>query len=151
MLDSFIAYGYAGLFAASFLAATILPIGSELLFGTMVLAGFDVWICIIAAAIGNWLGGMTNYYLGRLGKLEWAEKHLKIKHKTMLKIQKAAAGLGAWLAFFSFLPAVGDFIAFILGYMRANVYIVNFSMFLGKFIRYLLLAYGLIYGINLFS
>lgn len=148
MLDSFIEYGYFGLFAAAFLAATILPIGSEILFATMIWAGFDVWLCIISASIGNWLGGMTNYLLGRLGKIEWAEKHLKIKHKTMLKIQKAASGYGAWLAFFSFLPAVGDFIAFILGYMRANVYIVNFAMFLGKFLRYIALAYGIVYGIQ---
>lgn len=148
MLDSFIEYGYFGLFAAAFLAATILPIGSEILFATMIWAEFDVWLCIIAASIGNWLGGMTNYLLGRLGKIEWAEKHLKIKQKTMLKIQKATSGYGAWLAFFSFLPAIGDFIAFVLGYMRANVYIVNISMFLGKFLRYIALAYGIVYGIK---
>jgi len=47
------------------------------------------------------------------------------------------------MAFFCFLPAVGDIIAIALGYMRANVYIVNVSMLLGKFVRYVALMYGL--------
>jgi membrane protein YqaA with SNARE-associated domain len=46
------------------------------------------------------------------------------------------------MAFFSFLPVVGDLIAIALGYMRANVYIVNVSMFAGKFARYAAIMYG---------
>jgi Predicted membrane protein len=92
--------------------------------------------------VGNWLGGMTNYYLGRLGKTEWIEKYLKVKKEKIEKIQQWLHGKGAVMAFFSFLPAVGDIIALALGYMRANVYIVNICMFLGKFIRYVMLMYG---------
>lgn len=151
MLEFFAQYGYIGLFTTSFLAATILPVSSEFLFGTMILTGFNEWGCIIAASIGNWLGGMTNYYLGRLGKIEWATKHLKINQKKMAKIQNWISRKGAIMAFFSFLPGIGDLIAFALGYMRANVYIVNVTMFLGKFIRYVFLAYSLSYGKELFQ
>jgi len=142
VLDGFVEYGYIGLFLASFLAATILPFGSEFVFVTLIAFRLDPWLCTIIASVGNWLGGMTNYYLGRLGKTEWIEKYLKVKKEKIEKIQQWLHGKGAVMAFFSFLPAVGDIIALALGYMRANVYIVNICMFLGKFIRYVMLMYG---------
>lgn len=142
MLDGFVEYGYVGLFIASFLAATILPFGSEFVFVTLVAFGLDPWTCTIVASVGNWLGGMTNYYLGKLGKIEWIEKYLKIKKERIDKIQRWLEGKGAAMAFFSFLPVVGDIIAVALGYMRANVYVVNISMFSGKFLRYVLIMYG---------
>jgi len=142
MLDGFVEYGYIGLFIASFLAATILPFGSEVVFVTLIAMGLDPWTCTIVASVGNWLGGMTNYLLGRLGKLEWIEKYLKIPKEKIDKIQHFLEGKGAFMAFFSFLPVVGDVIAVALGYMRANVYIVNFSMLGGKFARYVAIMYG---------
>ncbi len=143
MLDGFVEYGYIGLFIASFLAATILPFGSEFVFVTLIAVGLDPWTCTIVASAGNWLGGMTNYYLGRLGKIEWIEKYLKIPKEKTDKIQHFLEGKGAFMAFFSFLPVVGDVIAVALGYMRANVYWVNISMFLGKFARYAAIMYGM--------
>lgn len=143
MLDGFIEYGYIGLFLASFLAATILPFGSEFVFVGLIALGLDPWTCTIVASIGNWLGGMTNYYLGRLGKIEWIERYLKIDKSKIENIQKFLDKRGAVMGFFSFLPAIGDIIAVALGYMRANVYIVNISMFLGKFLRYVAIMYGM--------
>lgn len=141
-LQGFAEYGYIGLFLASFLAATILPLGSEIVFATLVAMGMDVWVCVGVASVGNWLGGMTNYYLGRLGKVEWIEKYLKVKREKIEKMQTWLEGKGAGMAFFSFLPIVGDLIALALGFMRANVYIVNATMFAGKLLRYILIVYG---------
>ncbi|MDR2956484.1 MAG: DedA family protein [Prevotella sp.] len=142
MLDGFVEYGYIGLFLASFLAATILPFGSEVVFAGLIALGMNAWTCVIIASVGNWLGGMTNYLLGRLGKTEWIEKYLKVNREKIDKVQKWLEGKGAFMAFFSFLPVVGDVIALALGFMRANVYIVNVAMFLGKFARYVLIMYG---------
>lgn len=142
MLDWLIEYGYIGLFLAAFLAATILPFGSEFVFVALIAAGLDGWTCVVVASIGNWLGGMTNYYLGRLGKTEWIEKYLNVKKEKIDKIQHWLQGKGATMAFFSFLPFVGDVIAIALGYMRSNIYIVNISMFAGKLIRFVLIMYG---------
>lgn len=142
MLDGFVEYGYIGLFLASFLAATILPFGSEVVFAGLIALGMNAWACVIIASVGNWLGGMTNYLLGRLGKIEWIEKYLKVERGKIDKVQHWLEGKGAFMAFFSFLPVVGDLIALALGFMRANVYIVNVSMFLGKFARYVLIMYG---------
>lgn len=143
LLHGFSEYGYIGLFLASFLAATILPLGSEVVFAALIAMGMDVWICVAVASVGNWMGGMTNYYLGRLGKIEWIEKYLKVKKEKIDKIQSWLEGKGAGMAFFSFLPIVGDIIAIALGYMRANVYIVNITMFIGKFLRYVVIIYGM--------
>lgn len=143
MLNGLLDYGYLGLFLASFLAATILPFGSEFVFSGLLLAGMDGWTCVIVASVGNWMGGMTNYYLGKLGKIEWIEKYLKVKREKIDKMQKWLEGKGAIMGFFSFLPIIGDLIAITLGYMRANIYTVSISMFIGKFIRYVLIMYGI--------
>ncbi len=142
MLDGFVEYGYIGLFLACFLAATILPFGSEVVFTGLLMMGMNTWGCVIVAAVGNWMGGMTNYYLGRLGKVEWIEKYLKVDRGKIDKMQHWLEGKGAAMAFFSFMPVVGDLIALALGFMRANVYVVNIAMFLGKFARYVLIMYG---------
>ena len=142
MLEGFVEYGYIGLFLASFLAATILPFGSEFVFAGLLAAGMDGWMCVAIASVGNWMGGMTNYYLGMLGKIEWIEKYLKVKKDKIERMRQWLEGKGAAMGFFSFLPVVGDLMAIALGYMRSNVYIVSGSMFLGKFIRYVLIMYG---------
>lgn len=142
MLDGFVEYGYIGLFLASFLAATILPFGSEFVFAGLLAMGMNAWGCVIVASVGNWLGGMTNYYLGRLGKIEWIEKYLKVDRGKIEKMQQWLEGKGAIMAFFSFMPVVGDIIALALGYMRANIYIVNVAMFSGKLLRYILIMYS---------
>ena len=85
MLDFLLNWGYIGLFVASFLAATILPFSSEVVFAGLIAAGLDIWICIIVATIGNSLGGMTAYWVGSLGKIEWIEKYFGIKREKMIK------------------------------------------------------------------
>lgn len=133
--------GYLGLFIGAFLAATVLPFSSEIVFTGLLLAGFDPWICIFAATLGNWLGGMSCYYLGRLGKLEWIEKYMKIKKEKIDNFTDKIHKYGDWLAFFSFLPGIGDIIAVASGYFRCKLWIVAFSMLLGKFVRYIVWMY----------
>jgi len=137
-MSTLIGLGYIGLFIAAFLAATVLPFSSEVVYSGVVLAGLDLWTCTIVATIGNLLGGLTCYYVGMQGKTEWMEKYLKIKEVTILKMIHSLKGKGAWIAFFVFLPGVGDIIAVAMGYMRANIWIVSISMFLGKLIRYII-------------
>jgi len=133
--------GYLGLFIASFLAATVVPFSSEVVFSAMVFGGLNAWKCVFVATLGNWLGGMTCYYLGRLGKIEWIEKYLRIKKEKMDQFTEKLHKYGDWFAFFSFLPGVGDVIAVASGYFRCRWWIVALSMLLGKFVRYIVLMY----------
>ena len=143
MLDGLAELGYFGLFLASFLAATILPFGSEVVFGGVIAAGLNLWTCIIIATIGNSLGGMTCYWMGSFGKVEWVEKYMKIKRSRVEKMQNWLHGKGAAMSFFVFLPGVGDIIAVALGFMRANPWLVLLFMTLGKFGRYVVVGFGL--------
>ena len=142
MLDGLAEYGYWGLLLASFLAATILPFSSEVVFATLIAAGMDIWTSILYATAGNAAGGATCYYLGRLGKTEWLGKWFKIKPEKIDKTIEWMHGKGAIMGFFGFLPAVGDVMLVALGFMRANVPMVMMSMTVGKFLRYLLIGFG---------
>ena len=143
MLDSFAEWGYLGLFLASFLAATILPFGSEVVFAALIATGFDIWTSIIIATIGNSMGGMTCYWLGSFGRIEWVERFMKVKRERIQKMQDWLHGKGAMMSFFVFLPGVGDIIAIALGFMRANPWLVLLFMTLGKFARYVVVGFGL--------
>jgi membrane protein YqaA with SNARE-associated domain len=135
-MEYLIEYGYIGVFIASFLAATILPFSSEIVLTGVLLAGSSYWPCLISASLGNFLGGMTCYWLGMIGKVEWIKKYLRMNIDKLLKIQNWLKDKGAWIGFFVFLPGVGDFIAVGLGFLRVNVWFVAFYMFLGKALRY---------------
>ena len=79
--------GYWGLFLGSFLAATVVPFSADVLVIGMLVAGGSPWAIIIIATTGNFIGGLTSYGVGRLGKWEWIEK-LGVKPETLEK-QKA--------------------------------------------------------------
>ena len=147
-MEEYIQYGYYGLFSVSFLAATILPISSEIVFIALLNANFNPSLLLLSATLGNWIGGMTNYYLGYLGKIEWIEKYFHVPMEKINKIKEKIYNKGAFMAFFCFLPAIGDIIGFALGFMRANVLIVNISMFLGKLFRYMILLYAFKHGLK---
>lgn len=150
MLDGLAEYGYWGLLLASFLAATVLPFSSEVVFAALIAAGLDLWTLIIYATIGNAAGGATCYYLGKLGKVEWLEKWFKIKKEKIDNTINLLHGKGALMGFFGFMPGIGDPFLVALGYMRANAPIVMISMTIGKFLRYLLIGLGTagIIGLN---
>lgn len=140
VLDFLVNYGYIGVFIAAFLAATVLPFSSEVVFAGVLASGATYSTLIIAATIGNSLGGMTCYWLGSLGKLEWLEKYFRMREEQIQKWVTKIQGRGSWVSIFVALPGVGDFIAVAMGYLRANAWGVLFWMTLGKFIRYVVVG-----------
>lgn len=137
----FISLGYFGLFIAAFLAATVVPFSSEVVFSTLVFGGLNAWKCTVIATFGNCLGGLTCYWLGTLGKMEWLEKYFGVKHEKLNKFNKYFHKYGDWVAFFSFLPVVGDAIAVAAGFLKCRFWIVAISMLIGKFVRYVVWMY----------
>ncbi|MFM7661278.1 MAG: YqaA family protein, partial [Bacteroidota bacterium] len=65
---------YLTLFISCFLSATILPITSEIGLVAVITSGYDPVVSVILATIGNSLGGLTNYFLGRFSKNLWVKK-----------------------------------------------------------------------------
>ena len=131
-------YSLWGLFLASFLAATVVPFSSEALLSFLIINGTDPYIAVAVASAGNWLGGMSSYTIGWLGKWEWIEKYLRIKRATIEKWHDRLYKRGAVFAFLSWVPAVGDIFAVGLGLLRSNIWITAIAMLAGKFMRYVI-------------
>ncbi len=123
-------------FSQLFLAGSIVPFSSRSVVGKCLTSGVA---CLISTSLGNTLGGMSCYYIGRLGKIEWMTNYLKVKETTLHKYTTFLRGKGAWLGFFAWLPYAGEAISVALGYLRANALIVSVSMLIGKTLRYLVM------------
>lgn len=136
----FISIGYGGLFLAGFLSATILPMNSEAVILLMLSQDFDPWTCILVATIGNSLGGLTNYFLGLLGSPKWL-KRIGISEEKIQSFEGRVQKYGYWLAFFSWLPFIGDPMTVALGFFRVSFWRVAFLVIFGKFLRYFALAF----------
>ncbi|MEE0937602.1 MAG: YqaA family protein [Bacteroidales bacterium] len=133
MLESL---GLLGLFIGSFLASTILPFPSEALLVGNIALGNNVWTCVLLAGLGNSLGGMTSFGLGRLGKIEWIEKLFKVSKEKITRMQKTVNRYKAIAAFFAWLPFVGDVIAITLGWFKISPLKSCLYMTLGRFTRF---------------
>lgn len=143
MIAFLISYGYWGMLITAFVAGSVFPFSSEAVMTGLLAAGLDPWFLIIYGTMGNVAGGMFNYWVGHMGKLEWIEKYLHVKQKDMDRATRFMAGQGAWMGFFAFIPVIGSAITVVLGLMRANIPITLISMTIGKFLRYMLLVYGI--------
>lgn len=139
-MDNFIQFlidwGYGGMFISAFLAGTILPFSSEVVLLACVALGLDPLLSTLSTTLGNVLGGLTCYWIGRLGKMEWIEKYFRVSRKQLDKAARFIHGKGSWMALFSFLPVIGDALLIALGLMKANVWIISAAMSIGKLIRY---------------
>jgi len=131
-------YSLWGLFLASFLAATIVPFSSEALLSFLIIHGTDAYTAVLVATAGNWLGGMSSYGIGYLGKWEWIEKYLRIKKATIEKWHHRLYKRGAIFAFLCWLPGVGDVFAVGLGLLKANIWVTAVAMLTGKLLRYVI-------------
>jgi len=125
-------FSLGALFLSSFLAATLLPGGSEaVLFGVLKLDAALLWPALALATLGNTLGGMSSYLLGRI-----------------LPEQKTTRGLewvrryGAVTLLLAWAPLIGDGLCVAAGWLRLNALWVAVFMAAGKLARYLVVAYA---------
>ncbi len=120
----------AALFIASFLAATLLPGGSEVvLFGVLKFNPDQYWPALAVATVGNTLGGMSSYLIGRI----IPQRH-EIKGLSWVRRYGSAILLLSWV------PIIGDPLCVAAGWLRVNPGLAALFMALGKFARYLVIA-----------
>lgn len=142
-------WGYWGLFLSALVAGSILPFSSEAVMLVLVHMGLDPVLCVASASAGNTLGGMSCYWIGTLGRSEWITR-LGIKERQLARARKFLAGRGALMAFFAFLPTIGEAIAIVLGLMRSNVWLTGGSMLAGKTLRYIVVLASFEGALSLF-
>lgn len=118
------------LFLSSFLGATVLPGGSEIvLFALLKLQPELIWWSLAIASVGNTLGALTSYLLGRFLPGD--------------RNQRAAAWLrryGSPALLLAWAPLVGDALCVAAGWLRINPWQATLFMFLGKAGRYAVIS-----------
>jgi membrane protein YqaA with SNARE-associated domain len=124
--------GLAGLFVSAFVSATVLPGNSEIVLAAFLKAFPDrVAAAIAVATLGNTLGGLTTYGIGRLvpkrgvpstRAVDWVRRY------------------GAFALLLSWVPLVGDALCAAAGWLRVKWWAAAIAMAVGKLARYLALA-----------
>jgi len=132
----------ASLFGSSFLSATLLPGSSEaLLIALLVAKKASVFGLIVAASVGNTLGGITNIFLGRLlpskRQGRWHDTAITWLHR-----------LGPAALLLSWLPVIGDLLCVLAGWMRFAWLPVLLFLAVGKTLRYIVIATATLQGLQ---
>mgnify|MGYP005687084859 FL=1 len=149
-MEYFADLGYLGLFISCFLAATfVIPFSPEVILGILIVKGFNLQLTIFIETIGNWMGGMTSYFVGRIGDWKKIEKYFKIKKEKVLRFKQKIDKWGSVLAFFTWFPLGGDILALSLGFFKVDPYKVSLWMLIGKFFRFVVSAGIIYYGVDL--
>ncbi|MFA5712654.1 MAG: VTT domain-containing protein [Bacteroidales bacterium] len=136
MMESFQELGLLGLFLSSFLAATIVPLSSEIVLSALLLSGIDPLGALVVAICGNWLGGITTYLLGRLGRWSLIERWFKVKRETLEREKRRVERWGALLAFITWFPLIGDLLFLALGFYRVNFSKCALYSLMGRSLRF---------------
>ena len=133
-------YGYSGLFTLSFLASTIIPLGSEGLLVILVKQNFNAMTLVLVATTGNFLGACTSYYIGLKGG-GYAERFLRMGPDEIEKAEKYFSKYGSYVLLFTWLPFIGDVFTVVSGILRLKFAVFSILVFIGKFLRYLAVVY----------
>lgn len=133
--------GYTSLFAVSFLASTMLPLGSEWLLVVMLANGFDPVTTVGTATLGNYLGAVTSYLVGLFGGTWLVDKVLRVSPHQQERARAHYRRYGAFSLFFSWLPVIGDPLCLVGGVLRINFGLFSLLVASGKLARYAVTAW----------
>ena len=140
-MDYFSELGYLGLFLASFLAATVLPLSSEVVLSVLLLNELNPALLVAVATVGNVLGAFTNYALGFWGSKAFVRRVLKIPEKDFIKAEERFKKYGVISLFFAWVPLIGDALTVVAGVLRINILWFFVLVASGKLIRYIVVSY----------
>jgi membrane protein YqaA with SNARE-associated domain len=131
--------GLTAVFLVCLISATLLPMGSEpVVFGYVKLSPDMFWPAVLVATLGNTLGGVISYAMG-LGAHKLAGKRWDGKARDWLHRLGPPALLLSWL------PAVGDPLCAVAGWLRLAFWPCVGYMAIGKFARYATMTAALLW------
>lgn len=140
--------GYPALFLLSFLAATLVPLGSEWLMAVLLVNNFDPSIVVPVATVGNTLGALTTYAIGLWGGPYLVRRVLRISHDSQLKAERYFNRYGSWALLFSWVPILGDPLCLAGGVLKTGFWRFVLLVALGKLVRYMVVAKLVMQGVN---
>ncbi|WP_026842096.1 YqaA family protein [Citrifermentans bremense] len=146
MQDWLVNYGLYSLFILSFLASTLLPLGSEWMVVTMLLAGEKAWAVVAVATAGNYLGALSTYWIGLYGGDFLKRRVLRMDDASTQKAERFYHRFGSISLLFSFLPVIGDPLCLVGGVLKISF--VRFTLLVasGKLARYAAVAWFTLKG-----
>jgi membrane protein YqaA with SNARE-associated domain len=140
-METFAELGYLGLFSAAFLAATILPLSSEVVLSALLLNGGSPIALVSVATVGNVLGSLTNYGLGYWASLKAIKKWLKLSEEDFTRAEQRFKKYGLFSLCFAWVPIVGDPITVVAGILRIRLLWFVLLVTAGKLLRYIVISY----------
>jgi len=144
MEETLIAHGYPALFLLGFLAATLLPLGSEWLLAALLAKGLDPLLLVGVATAGNTLGALVTYAIGLWGGPWLVEKLLRINPASRQRAEHLFNRYGSWTLLMSWLPIVGDPLCLVGGVLRVRWSLFLVLVAIGKLVRYQLVTWAVL-------
>lgn len=148
MAETLATYGYPALFLLSFLAATLLPVGSEWLLVAMLVQRHDPLLTVAVATVGNYLGACSSYAIGSYGGSFLTTRVLRIDARERERAERFFARYGSWSLLLSWLPVIGDPLCLVGGLLRVGFFRFSAYVATGKLARYAVVAWGTTAGIH---
>ena len=134
-------FGYWGLFLSAFLAATLLPLSSEIVLIILLVQGLNTGGLLFCAALGNILGSIVNYLLGRYGSDILLKRFLRLSDFDVERAVKRFEKYGVASLFFAWVPVIGDPLTVVAGIMKIRFFLFVIAVSLGKIFRYLTVSW----------
>jgi membrane protein YqaA with SNARE-associated domain len=133
---------YLSLFLISFLAATILPLSSELMLaGLIATSNYDSLLLLTVASFGNVLGSVFNWALGFYSRNLTTKKWFPFKDEQIERSSKWFNKFGRWSLLFAWAPIIGDPLTLVAGLLRVKFLEFLILVTIGKVSRYFLIYY----------
>ena len=133
---------YFQLFIISFLAATILPLSSELVLSTMLLTdSFDKYLLLVVASFGNILGSSVNWYLGKKILIFKDKKWFPANERQIAKGEIYFKKYGIWSLLLAWVPIIGDPLTVVAGILRVKFFTFLLLVSISKISRYIFLIF----------
>lgn len=132
---------YGGLFLVALLSASILPLQSEaVLVGLLVSDNYPVGLLLMVASVGNVLGSLLNWYLGKYLQHFQQRRWFPVKPEQLDKASRWYLKYGKWSLLLSWVPVIGDPLTVIAGVLREPFLPFLLLVTIAKVSRYLVLA-----------
>lgn len=140
-MNLWVEFSYLGLFASAFLAATLLPVSSEVVLSALLLQQLSPLLLVTVATIGNVLGSLVNYALGYwLGK-PTIQRLTKTTDQQFENATERFNQYGLFALCFAWVPVIGDPLTVVAGVLRIRLFWFVCLVTLGKFARYAALTW----------